>query len=313
MNPLHKAVDDYLELRRALGFKLREYGVCLRELVSFLESKGSSRITTRLAVEFATQCERQKPVSWARQLGIVRGFALYRTGADPTTEVPPLGLLPFRSQRAQPYLYTEEEIRRLLEAALNLVTPHKLQPWTYYCLFGLLAVSGMRLGEALNLQPLDVDWSESVLTIRGAKFGKSRLVPLHASTCKVLADYAKRRDRRFGPRAEAHFFVNKNGNRLDQGEVHRMFYNLSRQIGLRAAGGGRGPRLHDFRHRFALETLLRWYRNGEDPQRRLPILSTYLGHAHVTDTYWYLTGTPELLGAAGKRLEKRWEGLNAGC
>ena len=170
----------------------------------------------------------------------------------------------------------------------------------------------MPLGEALNLRPGDMDWCEGILTIRGAKFGKSRLVPLHASTCRVLADYTKRRDRRFGARPEARFFVNKNGNRLDKGEVHRTFYALSRQIGLRTAGVSRGPRLHDFRHRFAVETLLRWYRKGEDTKRCLPVLSTYLGHAHVTDTYWYLTGTPELLGAAGKRLEKRWEGLNAG-
>jgi integrase len=157
-----------------------------------------------------------------------------------------------------------------------------------------------------------MDWSEGILTIRGAKFGKSRLVPLHASTCKVLADYVKRRDRRWGARTEGHLLVNKNDNRLDKGEVHRTFYTLSRQIGLRAVNASRGPRLHDFRHRFAVQTLLHWYRNGEDPRRRLPVLSTYLGHAHVTDTYWYLTGTPELLGAAGKRLEKRWEDLNAG-
>lgn len=216
------------------------------------------------------------------------------------------------SRRARPYLYSDQEIQELLKAAKSRPSCDPLRPWTYHCFFGLLAVTGLRLSEAVNLHAEDFDWSGGILTIRGAKFGKSRLVPLHASTCKVLADYAKRRDRRFAPRAEAHFFVNKNGNQLDKGEVHRMFYILSRQIGLRAAGGGRGPRLHDFRHRFALETLLRWYRNGEDPQRRLPILSTYLGHAHVTDTYWYLTGTPELLGAAGKRLEKRWEGLNAG-
>ncbi len=272
MNPLHKAVDDYLELRRALGFKLREYGVCLRQFVSFLESKGSSSITTKLAVEFATQCERQKPVSWARQLGIVRGFALYRTGADPTTEVPPLGLLPFRPQRAQPYLYTEEEIRRLLEAALNLVTPYKLQPWIYYCLFGLLAVSGMRPGEALNLQPHDMDWSESVLTIRGAKFGKSRLVPLHPSTREVLLA-------------------------------------LSREIGIRDPDAGNGPRLHDFRHRFATETLLGWYRNGVQVSRRLPVLSTYLGHVNVTHTYWYLSNSTELMAAAAELLEARWKGV----
>ncbi len=171
-----------------------------------------------------------------------------------------------------------------------------LRCWTYYCLFGLLAVTGLRLGEALNLRTEDLDWSEGMLTIRGAKFGKSRLVPLHASTCKVLADYAKRRDHVFRGRKEGPFLVNKNGNRLDKGEVHCTFYALSRQIGLRAVDASRGPRLHDFRHRFAVQTLLHWYRTGDDPERRLPILSTYLGHAHVTDTYWYLTGTPELLG-----------------
>jgi integrase len=178
-------------------------------------------------------------------------------------------------------------------------------------LFGLLAVAGLRISEALNLQTGDMDWSEGILTINKTKFGKSRLVPLHASTCKVLADYVKRRNRRFGARSDGPFLLNKNGNHLDKGAVHRTFYSLSHEIGLRAVGASRGPRLHDFRHRFAVETLLRWYRAGEDPKRRLPVLSTYLGHAHVTDTYWYLTGTPELLGAAAQRMEKRWEGLNA--
>jgi integrase/recombinase XerD len=308
MNPLCKAVDDYLELRRALGFKLRDYDVCLRELVSFLESKGSCCITTKLAVEFATQRERQKPVSWARQLGIVRGFALYQAGSDPTTEVPPQGLLPFKSQRARPYIYTEGEIRRLLEAALNLDTPHKLQPWTYYCLFGLLAVSGMRLGETLDLKSNDVDWSESMLTIRNAKFGKSRLVPLHSSTRAVLLDYAERRDQTYAPRQVSYFFVSSHGTRLIATNVSKIFRQLCRQIGLRDPDAGNGPRIHDFRHRFAVETLLRWYRNGEEVSRRLPILSTYLGHANVTHTYWYLSNTPELMSTAAERLEARWKG-----
>jgi integrase len=246
------------------------------------------------------------------RLTVVRGFARHWSATDPLTEVPPLGLLPFRPQRAQPYFYSHQEIRKLLNAAKARPSIDPLRPWTYYCLFGLLAVTGLRLGEVLNLRIGDIDWSEDLLTIRGAKFGKSRLVPLHASTCRVLADYAKRRDRRFGARTEGPFLVNQNGNQLDKGEVHRAFYTLSRQIGLRGVDDSRGPRLHDFRHRFAVQTLLRWYRNGEDPKRRLPILSTFLGHAHVTDTYWYLTGTPELLQAAGDRLEKRWEGLNAG-
>ena len=220
--------------------------------------------------------------------------------------------LPYRPQRAQPYFYSENEIQALWKAARSRPSIDPLRPWTYHCLFGLLAVTGLRLGEALNLQTGDMDWAEGILTIRGAKFGKSRLVPLHISTCKILVGYAKRRNERFGARAEGHFLVNKNGNRLDKGEVHRAFYILSRPIGLRGADASRSPRLHDFRHRFAVQTLLRWYRNGEDPERRLPILSTYLGHAHVTDTYWYLTGTPEPLGAAAKRLEKRWEAMNAG-
>jgi len=312
MNQLRKAVRDYLVMRRGLGFKLAKHEGWLQEFVSFLARKRSSRITVKLAVEWATLNTDHKPYDWAARLSVVRGFARHWSATDSSTEVPPLGLLPYRPPRAQPYFYSDQEIRALLKAAKNRPSIDPLRPWTYHCLFGLLAVTGLRLGEALNLRTTDMDWSEGILTIRGAKFGKSRLVPLHASTAKVLADYVKRRDCRFGTRTEGHFLVNKNGNRLDKGEVHRTFYTLSRQTGLRAVNASRGPRLHDFRHRFAVQTLLHWYRNGEDPRRRLPVLSTYLGHAHVTDTYWYLTGTPELLGAAGKRLEKRWEGLNAG-
>jgi integrase/recombinase XerD len=309
MNPLHKAVDDYLELRRGLGFKLRDYDACLRELISFLESNGSFRITSKLALEFATQRQDQRPVAWARRMTIVRGFASYRTGADPATEVPPLSLLPFRSQRARPYLYTEEEIRRLLEAAGSLVTPHKLQPLTYYCLFGLLAVSGMRLGEALNLQPHDANWSESLLTIRDAKFGKSRLVPLHSSTLEVLLAYAERRDQIYAPRRVSYFFVSSHGTRLFPTNAGKIFRDLSRQIGIRDHGVSHGPRLHDFRHRFAVETLLSWYRDGEEVIRRMPVLSTYMGHGNVTGTYWYLSNTPELMTAASERLEARWKGV----
>jgi len=312
MKVLNKAIRDYLALRRGLGFKLVKHEAGLKEFASFLARKRSSHITVALALEWATQHAHQQPTEWAVRLSIARGFARHWSATDPLTEIPPVGLLPYRPARAQPYCYSDHEIRQLLNAAKARPSIDPLRCWTYYCLFGLLAVTGMRLGEALNLRTEDLDGAEGVLTIRGAKFGKSRLVPLHASTCKVLTDYAKRRDRMFRDRKD-YFLVNKNGNRLDKGEVHRTFYLLSRQIGLRAPNASRGPRLHDFRHRFAIETLLRWYRHGEDAERRLPILSTYLGHAHVTDTYWYLTGTPELLGAANKRLEKRWEDLHAKC
>lgn len=311
MTPLLKAVRDYLAMRRSLGFKLVRHGAVLPDFVCYLEQKQSSRITTQLALEWATLNPKHTPWEWAARLSIVRGFARHWSATESSTEVPPSGLISVQPPRAKPYFYSDEEIRDLLKAAKGRSSKDPLRPWTYHCLLGLLAVTGLRLGEALNLRSDEMNWREGILTIRGAKFGKSRLVPLHPSTCEVLSDYAKRRDRRFGTRPQSPFLVNKNGNRLDKGEVHRMFYSLSRQIGLRAENTRRGPRLHDFRHRFAVETLLRWYREGEDPKRKMPVLSTYLGHAHVTDTYWYLTGTPELLGAASKRLEKRWEGLNA--
>ena len=309
MKTMRQAVEDYLSLRRSLGFKLKDHERRLREFAIFLRKKKAARISTLVALQFATQPQNVQPAEWAARLCVVRGFARYRSGDDPATEIPPLGLLPYRPMRARPYLYSEEEIRQLLQAAQNLPATYSLKPWTYHCLFGLLAVTGLRISEALNLQLKDVDWSEGILTIQGAKFGKSRLVPLHASTRRALLAYTKRRDRIFAQEPISHFFVSSRGHRLDGGAVRRTFYQLSRQIGLRAASASHGPRLHDFRHRFAVQTLVRWYRKGEDVERRLPILSTYLGHAHVTDTYWYLTSTPELLGAAGKRMEKRWGGV----
>jgi integrase len=171
-----------------------------------------------------------------------------------------------------------------------------------------LSVSGLRLSEACNLTLQDVDLENGVLTIRGAKFGKTRLVPLHASTCKVLAEYIDRRQRHWAKRTVSpYLFVSSWGNRLDGGQIHRAFYVLSRQIGLRGASDSHGPRLHDLRHRFATKTLVNWYRAGHDPERRLPLLSAYLGHVHVADTQWYLEGAPELMREAMRRLERRWE------
>ena len=186
-----------------------------------------------------------------------------------------------------------------------------LLPWVYYCLFGLLYVSGLRLGEACDLMLQDVDLETAVLTVRNAKFGKDRLVPLHASTCKVLADYLIRRQRHWAGRSvSSYLFISSWGNRLDGGQIHRAFYVLSRQIGLRGASDSHGPRLHDLRHRFATNTLLNWYKSGQDPERLLPVLSAYLGHVHVADTQWYLESSPELMREAMRRLEQRWEDLS---
>lgn len=311
MNTLRQAVRDYLGMRRNLGFKLQEAGKDLIDFVRFLEQHKAQYVTHALALAWAQQPAHVQPACWARRLRSVRGFARYRSATDPRTQVPPPDLLPFQLKRARPYMYSQEEIRALLHAALELSCRGRhgeLRPRTYYCLLGLLSISGLRLGEARNLQLHDVDLKAGVLTIRGAKFGKTRLVPLHPSTCAVLADYLARRQRHWGIQTTSPFFFLSNwGHRLDPGEIHRTFYALSRKTGLRGPADHHGPRLHDMRHRFATNTLVRWYRSGLDPERRLPLLSAYLGHVHVADTQWYLEGTPELMREAMQRLQRRWE------
>ena len=307
MNSFSHAIEDYLALRRSLGFKLRDAGICLSKFAAFLQTRGAAHITVQLALEWAQQSQSAQPSTWAQRLSYVRGFARHHLASDPQTEVPSPGLLPFRPCRARPYLYSDQDIVRLLECALELPSSGGLRPWTYHCLLGLLSVAGLRIGEAIRLTLEDVNHQEGVLTVRGTKFGKSRLVPIHPSTQQVLAQYQARRERFLAGRsASSSFFITSRGNRLDIGDIHRTFYKLSRRIGLRAATASHGPRLHDFRHRFAVQTLLRWYRSGEDVERRLPVLSTYLGHVHVADTYWYLSGCPELMGQALARLEQRW-------
>ena len=257
----------------------------------------------------------------AMRMSEVRGLARYQVAYDPATEVPPLHLLADAASPAKPYLYSQAEISRVLQAARNHPASHKFpgpwwprwRGWSWYCFFGLLAVTGMRVGEVRNLRDDDIDWKEIVLMIRQAKFGKSRLVPVHRSVLRALRTHIKRRDQFFArsqPRvAVQRLFVTSRGTPLITTTVDKFFRDLSRQIGLRGPNDRRGPRLHDFRHRFAIETLLRWYRDGEQPERLLPVLSTYLGHTRVTGTYWYLRSTPELMAAASDRLERRWKGV----
>jgi integrase len=304
MNTLRTAVNTYVAMRRGLGYKLRDLEKRLTDFALFMEQHGATIVTSKLAVEWATSLPGRQ-ASWTLRLSDVRGFARYLSSIEPRTEVPPTGLLPGLS-RANPYLYTETEITKLLEAALQLSPPNGLRRWTYYCLFGLLAVSGLRISEALMLRREDVDLEEGVLKVVSTKFGKSRLVPIHATTQQVLTDYARRRDSLLWPPRSPYFFVAEQGGRLLLQYVHRVFWNLSQQTGLRGSKDHTGPRIHDFRHRFAVETLLSWYRAEKNPHLLLPVLSTYLGHSNVRDTYWYLSACPALLGQAVRRLETRW-------
>ncbi len=234
MTSWRKAVEDYVEMRRRLGFKLLDTRVGLIDFASFLKEHRAARITNALAMEWAQQDRTARPAQWAKRLGFVRGFARHWSAYDSQTEIPPYGLLPHRPERARPYLYSDDEIRQLLHAARRLPSVHGLRGLTYYCLLGLLAVAGLRISEAVNLQTEDVDLKAGVLTVRGTKFGKSRLVPIHPSTRKVLSNYAARRDR-FLSKQPLTFFVSRRGNRLHSSNIRRMFYSLSRQIGLRGA------------------------------------------------------------------------------
>lgn len=309
MNALHLVLADFLHLRRSLGFKLVDVGLQLPRFVDFLIKHDADHITVALALEWAQLSDTVQPNERGRRLGYVRTFARYLSASDPRTEIPPAGLLPYRASRAKPYLYSDGEVRCLLAAAMAMPVARKtsrLRPWMYHCLFGLLAVTGLRINEALDLQIDDIDVVSGLLTIRNGKLGRSRLVPIHASTYTVLADYVERRARFFDRPISPYVFVSNRGQRIDTSVVHRVFYALSHQVGLRPQVGGHGPRLHDFRHRFATRVLTRWYEQGRDPVRDLPVLSTYLGHVRVEDTYWYLSLSPELMTQAMARLEQRW-------
>jgi len=241
MKTFREAIQDYLTLRRGLGFKLKKHSRMLEEFASFLEHAGALCITSRLALQWATQPEHIQPAEWAARLSVVRGFARYWSATDPMTEIPPEGLLPYRHNRAKPYLYSDGQIPQLLEAAKNMPAAHSLQPWTYHSLFGLLAVTGLRISEALNLLSTDVDWSEGILTIRASKFGKSRLIPLHASSLKILSDYSVRRDVLFADRKTPYFFCTRFASRLDEGQVRRVFYVISRQLAFAGPRPARVP------------------------------------------------------------------------
>lgn len=319
MKRLRKAILDYLQLRRGLGYKLEVDERHLRRFAEFLEKERAKRITTALALRFATANTHIDPGGWVQRMGALRGFARYWQALDPTSEVPPTGLLRCPRKRAKPRLCSQRELIGLLEATHRdwPTRTRALRPWTLYALFGLLAVTGMRVSEAIHLRSEDVDWNEGLLTIRDTKFGKSRCVPLHCTTLEVLRRYAQRRDRflrggwrgESAQRASGLFFVSNRGTALSGSNLRSSFRELLGKAGQAQPDGPR-MRIHDLRHRFAVETLRRWYReDGTNVEARLPALATFLGHVNVTATYWYLSSTPALRAAAIGRVESRWKGV----
>jgi integrase len=309
MKTLASHLDGYLELRRKLGFKLRLAGGLLHRFVAFAQKKRSRFITAKLALEWAKQPADCQPAQWANRLGMVHRFAKHVSAIDPRTEIPALELLPHRYHRKPPYLYSDKEIRKVIQTARELPARNDLRAISNATLFGLLAVTGMRIGEAIALDRKDVDLNQGLLTVRQAKFNKSRLVPIHFTTQKALRAYARVRDRFYSHPASPSFFLSERGTRLTDCTVRRWFLIASYKIGLRAPTDHRGPRIHDVRHYFAHKTILKWYRRGMDVEAHLPELTTFMGHGHVGDTYWYISSSPELLKLATQRLERQKGGV----
>jgi integrase len=258
-------------------------------------------ITSRLAVEWSgLQCG---PATWGSRLSTVRAFANHVALSDPHTEVPPFGVFA-PQRRPRPYIYSDAQVADLMATMVGL-HPTGLQARTYQCFFGLIATSGLRFSEAADLRRADINLADGTLIIRETKFGKSRVIPLHESTAQVLRRYAEDRDCCPTRRASAFFFTGDRGAKLNHSNAHKTFIDWTRLAGLRRPGERSGPRIHDLRHTFAVRTLTSWYATGEDVERRLPELTTYLGHTHSEDTYWYLSACPELLDHARVRLEAR--------
>ncbi len=308
MSQLRHAAEDYLQIRRALGHKLQDAGQRLPQFIEFLEANGADTITIKLALAWATPSG-IKPSTWQRRLIIVRGFARYLQTIDPRAEVPPTDILPSIGRRPAPHIYSDEEIEALLAVA------RRWRPYlgraTLLTTIGLLAVTGMRISEAVRLDRGDLGLAHGRLVVRDSKFGKSRELPLHPTTVQALRDYLRLRDQLRPHVQTPALLITTAGQRLTRHYAEWQFARLRERAGLVPRPGSRPPRLHDLRHTFAVRTMLDSCRTNGDPRARLAALSTYLGHANPAASYWYLSATPELLGLAAARLEHHLDDTEA--
>lgn len=305
MSSLADTLDDYLALRRSLGYKLERPAQVLADFVGWLDAQGATHITIDLSVAWATRSADSSDRWRASQLGAVRCFARYAQALDPAHEVPPAWLLPSGRHRPAPYLYSDQEVATLVVAARELRSP--LRAATVAAIIGLLAVSGIRVGEVLRLDRADLDAGACTLTVRNSKAGKSRVIPLHVSTVHALDAYAGVRDEKFPRPATNAMFVSTSGSRLRSGNLQAAFAEVLLAAGLPPRTGREGPRLAALRHTFAVRTLTTWHREELDVEALLPLLSAYMGHTSPASTFWYLSACPELLGAAATRLKANGE------
>lgn len=302
-------VETYLAYRRRHGFKLSIDATQLRSFARFADEIGTQdHLTLTLAIAWAKTSRRSSPLSWGRRIEVLRGFARFCLREDPATEIPPRGLFGSAHRRLVPHIYTEDELSALLKAANALAPVHGLRPATCRCVFGLLAATGLRISEALALTATDVDLDAGVLRIREAKFHQQRLVPLHPSVTQSLTMYAGRRDQLVPRPACDRFFLRDDGRPTNQAVMLYALQTLCQQLGWKPRGDYPHHRLHDMRHTYIVRSVLRFYEQGIDVDRAVLALSTYVGHAKVSDTYWYFTGIPELMGVAAERFHRYSQG-----
>lgn len=302
MSALSQQLEEYLRLRRLLGHDLAEAARLLPRFVAYLEAHDAEFVTVEVAVAWSLEPKAPAGTTvWGRRMMAVRGFARYLAGIDPRTEVPPAGLIPIRRRWRPPFIYSEADIVALMDEARRTIR-QPLRAATYETLIGLLAATGLRVGEAIRLDRHDINYPNGVLVVRRSKFGKSRQVPLQESTLHALQHYARRRDKLCRHPSSESFFVSLRGTRIIYECVWPTFRMLCDRVGV-GAGAAHPARVHDLRHSFAVRTLVGWYREGVDIQARLPWLATYLGHREPRYTYHYLSAAPELLGHAARLLE----------
>jgi len=300
-------LEQYLTIRRSLGYDLSFSERVLRRFAEFAGSEGADHITVELFLRWKKRFGSANNHTWSTRLGMVRVFASWLQGFDPRTEVPPPGLVSGKPRRPRPYIYTDDQIAEIVTEAGRLPSSYGLRGWTCSTLFGLIAVTGLRVSEALGLDDKDVDLNEAVLSIRRGKNGKCRFVPLSPCAAERLRAYRAERNRILGTGRVA-FFLLENGERPSDCCARYNFARVCQRIGLRERQAfnrhGRGPRIHDLRHTFAVRTIMDWYRRGLDPDREMLKLSTYLGHSKPELTYWYIEAIPELLQLACERAER---------
>ena len=308
MKPLKLMAQEYLSLRRSLGFKLIDTEYMLRWFLAFMQHEHETHIKTETVLRWVHSSETVSLPTRSSRFTVIRKFAQYAHALDAKHEVPPYRLCMHRTERRNPHIYSDSEVLQLLKACLALRPGKGLCRYTYYTILGLLMVTGMRISEATSLRRNDVDLPAGIITIREAKFNKMRCIPVHKSTIQVLTGYACRRDEIYPNAESSAFFLSDSGAALTSAVLRTMFLCLSHRIGFRKPTDRNGPRIHDFRHTFAVKTVMKWYRSGSNVERNMPLLSTYLGHVKPSGTYWYLSSVPELVGLAAARLETQQGG-----